>query len=321
LLYHRVSETASDPWQLAVTPQHLDEHLQVLSTYGRLMPLRKLSAALENGMLPRRRVVVTFDDGYADNLLHAKPLLEKYDIPATVFITTGYIGEGREFWWDELDRLFLQPGELPSTLGLRVNGTDKQWAFGAAAFYDEDSHQRNRLWRAWQADEPGPRQSVYRSLWEWMHPMREKERLSVREKLLAWAGDSGAARGTHRVLAREEITELVRGGLIEVGCHTITHPQLSALSRESQRNEIRQSKLSLEEILDEPVTGFAYPYGRECDYTPETLSLVREAGFDYSCTTSVGVVDQEADRFQLPRVQVQDMDGESFARLRWEWLR
>jgi len=150
--------------------------------------------------------------------------------------------------------------------------------------------------------------------------MEEKDRLTVRDELLAWAGDSGNARKTHRVLECDEIIELARGGLIEIGSHTVTHPQLSALNLDSQRYEILQSKRKLEEILDGPVIGFAYPHGRKCDYTDETVALVREAGFEYSCATSLGVIDQGADRFQLPRVQVQDMDGESFARLVSEWL-
>lgn len=74
-------------------------------------------------------------------------------------------------------------------------------------------------------------------------------------------------------------------------------------------------------MLDRPVASFAYPYGRECDYARETVALVQEAGFECACTTSVGTVGRRADRFRLPRVQVQDMDGESFARLLSQWLR
>jgi peptidoglycan/xylan/chitin deacetylase (PgdA/CDA1 family) len=320
LLYHRISEPESDPWQLAVSPGHLEEHLQVLSKHGRLTPLRKLSASVENGMLSRRSIAVTFDDGYADNLLNAKPLLEKHDVPATVFIATGYTGEGREFWWDQLDALFLQPGELPRNLDLLIDGNKRHWELGASASYDENAHRRNRQWKGWQTNEPSLRHSVYRSLWELMHRMRERDRRRVSDDLLTWAGASGSPRATHRTLARDEIIELARRGLIDVGCHTVTHPQLSSLDIDSQRDEICRSKRELEEVLSHRVTGFAYPYGRECDYTSETVSLVRDCGFDYACTTSVGVVDQKAGRFQLPRVQVQDMDGDDFARLISQWL-
>ena len=320
LLYHRIAETDLDPWQLAVTPRHLEEHLQVLREYGSVIPLQKMAGAVQRSRLPRRCVAVTFDDGYADNLVTAKPLLEKYDVPATLFITSGYTGRDREFWWDELERLFLEPGELPGALDIKLNGNHKRWELGENAHYEEGSYQRNQLWRAWQSDEPTSRHSIYRSLWQLMLPMSENDRLRLRDELLSWAGDSGSARRTHRVLGREEIVELDRGGLIEVGCHTITHPQLSALGRKPQLDEIRQSKLSLEEIVGHPLSGFAYPYGRDCDYTGETVGLVREAGFAYSCTTSVGIVERGVDRFQLPRVQAQDIDGESLGRLLSEWL-
>ena len=69
--------------------------------------------AVSGGDVPSAGVVVTFDDGYADNFHNAKPLLERYEIPATVFVTTGYLQDQREFWWDELERILLQPGTLP----------------------------------------------------------------------------------------------------------------------------------------------------------------------------------------------------------------
>ncbi len=315
LLYHRIADTDSDPWQLAVTPKHFEEHLQILSRHWRVARLSDSAAGVKRGRLPRRRVVVTFDDGYADNLLTAKPLLEKYDVPATVFIATGYTGGDREFWWDELDRLLIQPGVLPRTLSLQVNGLEKLWELGSY----ESSYQCNRLWRAWE-EGPTQRHTIYGDLWRMMQPMPEDQRLGIRKSLLEWAGDIGSARDTHRVLSPEEIIELTEGGLIEAGCHTVTHPQLSALSNEAQQNEIRQSKVKLEAIVRHPVKAFAFPYGQECDYTPETISMVREAGFDYSCTTSVGVVERGADPYRLPRVQATDMDGDSFARLISEWL-
>jgi peptidoglycan/xylan/chitin deacetylase (PgdA/CDA1 family) len=321
LVYHRVAEGGSDPWQLAVAPRHFEEHLQVLSKYGRPVPLEDLSRAVRNRALPRRAVAVTFDDGYADNLINAKPLLERHDVPATVFITTGYTGQDREFWWDELDRLFLQPGRLPRALRLRAGGKEYDWDLGETADYDEAGHARDLVWRAWQETEPTARHSVYRSLWKLMHPMPDDERRRLGSELRAWAGAAGSARPTHRALTSEEIAELSRGSLIEVGCHTVTHPQLSSLNADSQRQEISQSKSRLEEVLGRPVTSFAYPYGRECDYTSETVRLVQEAGFDCACTTSVAPVERDTDPFRLPRVQVQDMDGESFARLCDEWLR
>jgi peptidoglycan/xylan/chitin deacetylase (PgdA/CDA1 family) len=320
LLYHRIAEADSDPWQLAVTPGHFEEHLQILSRLGRIMPLHGLAVAVQRGTLPRRAVIVTFDDGYADNLSNAKPLLQKYEVPATVFITTGYTGEDRELWWDELDKLFLQPGALPSELTLTVNGTEYHWELGEANMYEDANLARNLGWKAWQENDPTSRHSIYRSLWSLMHPLPDSKRRQIGDELLEWAGATRSARPTRRPLSASEIGELTNGGLIEIGCHTVTHPQLSKLTSDVQRGEICHSKASLEEILGKPVGAFAYPYGRECDYTGETITIVRDAGFYCACSTSTGVVRRSADPFQLPRLQVPDVDGDSFARILSEWL-
>jgi peptidoglycan/xylan/chitin deacetylase (PgdA/CDA1 family) len=321
LLYHRIAEADTDPWQLAVTPQHFAEHLQVLRQVGRPTSLQDLSSGLHKRRVPRRAIVVTFDDGYADNFFNAKPLLEAHDVPATVFITTGYSRADREFWWDELERLFLQPGVLPDALRLDVNGEGHDWRLEAGTNYDEALHHRHHGWRAWQEDAPTPRHTLYRLLWQMMHPLADDERQEIRNALLAWAGASASARPTHRAMTPEEIIEMAHGGLVEVGCHTVTHPQLAALSVTAQRDEITRSKSELETMLGCRVSSFAYPYGRECDYTRETIRLVREAGFERACSTRPASVRRGADPFQLPRVQVQDMNGESFARLLSEYLR
>ena len=105
LLYHRVADLESDPQQLAVTPAQFDEHLRVLRGTCTPVALADVPGLLRARKLPKRPVAVTFDDGYRDNLLAAKPVLERHGVPATVFVASGYVGTGREFWWDELERL------------------------------------------------------------------------------------------------------------------------------------------------------------------------------------------------------------------------
>lgn len=319
LLYHRVAESDLDPWALTVTPDHFAEHLQVMREYGRVMTLDGLSAGVASGNLPRRSIVVTFDDGYADNLANAKPLLERYDVPATVFITTGYLGKDREYWWDELERLLLLPTQLPDTLTLSVNGSQSSWQLGKTA--DDARPSSDAGWRAWSRNSPSPRHSLYRSLWQMMHAMHESERSQIRNDLLKWAGAIASARPTHRPLSVEQTLELADGGLVDVGCHTVTHSRLSALSVSEQREEIHGSKVRLEEILNRPVKLFAYPYGGESDYTFETATLVQDEGFDCGCATAPGVVGRNSERFRLPRVQVDDIDGEAFDRVLSRWLR
>ena len=316
LLYHRVTELRSDPWSLAVSPERFAEHLDVIRQYALPLGLQQLVQRLLDGELPDRSVVVTFDDGYADNLHIAKPLLERYDIPATVFLTTGYIGHERGFWWDELDQLLLQPGTLPESIYLKINGSIYQRDLGEAAHYDEDTARRYRNWRGWQ-DAPTARHSMYISLWELLRPLAEGERRQVLDELLTWAGTESENRPTYRPLSLEEAINLAQGELVEVGAHTVTHPFLSTLSVASQRSEILDSKANLEEILDRPVTSFSYPYGSR---SAETVAIVRKARFACACSTSAELVRPSTPRFRLPRVHVADWDREEFTRRLSRWF-
>lgn len=320
LLYHRVGELPSDPQLLCVTPRHFAEHLEILRKHTRPMELRELVQALRDNNLPRRAVVVTFDDGYADNLSHARPLLERYDLPATVFVTTGYIGHDREFWWDELERLFLQPGTLPQELYLVINGRTHQWDLGDSAHYSADAYRRDCTWNVEKKETPTPRQHVYRSLCPLLRALPDRDQRTLIDTLIAWARTEALCRPTHRPLMPNEVLQLAEDGLVEVGSHTVTHPVLSTLPVAAQLDEIRRSKVRLEEILKRPVTSFAYPYGSRSDYTADTVGFVEEAGFARACSNYAGVVGAHTDSFQLPRVLVRDWEGDEFARRVQEWF-
>jgi peptidoglycan/xylan/chitin deacetylase (PgdA/CDA1 family) len=141
------------------------------------------------------------------------------------------------------------------------------------------------------------------------------EQRKVLEDLRTWALAKPRGRSEYRPLAVQEILTLAKGGLVEIGSHTTTHPVLSARSAATQREEIQQSKTYLEQVLGSPVTSFAYPYGGKFAYTAETVALVREAGFACACSDSAGVVRRAADPFRLPRLHVQDWDGEKFSQV------
>lgn len=321
LLYHRVTEVPSDPQLLAVTPQHFAEHLEILRKWARPMRLQQLAGGFGCGNLSRRSVVVTFDDGYADNLHNAKSLLEHYDIPATVFVTGGYVGQEREFWWDELERLLLQPGTLPETLDLSLNGTSYRWDLGEASHYSVDSFQSLCGWNVLSDTDPGPRQHLYRTLHQLLQSLPPGEQAHILAELWRWSGAAATGRSSHRALTVDELRELARGGLVEIGAHTVNHPVLSLLPEASQRDEIKRSKGHLEEILEHSVNSFSYPYGSDAAYTSETVDIVRDLGFTCACANYSNLVRPGVDRYQLPRLLVRDWDGETFARRLEGWWR
>lgn len=319
LLYHRIAELPSDPQLLSVSPRHFAEHLEVIRKYA--CPLRQLVRTLQDGKIPRQAMAVTFDDGYADNLQHAKPALERCDVPATVFVATGFTGESREFWWDELERVLLQSGTLPQELRLNINGNPLHWVLGSASRYTEQSYDRNRSWNVEKKTDPTPRHLLYRSLHPLLRPLSEEERRSALDELLQWAGLGPVGRPSHRALSHEEVVRLADGGLIEIGAHTVTHPVLSRIAADRQQLEIKRSKADLEEILANTVISFAYPYGARADYNPATIDVVREAGFTSACSNFPGRIQKSASFYELPRYLVRDWDGEEFSRRLRNWFR
>jgi peptidoglycan/xylan/chitin deacetylase (PgdA/CDA1 family) len=317
LMYHRVAELASDPQLLCVTPHHFAEHLDVLGRRARVLRLAELDCALRGGHIPHGSVVVTLDDGYADNLLNAKPLLERHDVPVTVFATAGRLGSDQEFWWDELDRILLQPGSLPCCLELALGGHVHRWTLGAYAAYDDLAFSRARSWDIEQHDDPTTRQQLYRSLYHLLQPLPNAERQIALETLRRWAGAAPFGRPSHRMLTVCELSQLAAGGLLEVGAHTMNHPMLEVLPASVQWDEIQGSRTRLEDILDRPVDSFAYPHSSA---PAQAVALVKEAGFGRACAGGTHAVSANVDPYQLPRLAVRDWDGERFARFLSFWL-
>ena len=320
LLYHRVVDLPTDPYLLTVSPAHFAEHLAVLRKMARPIALQQLADGLRDGKIFRRAVAVTFDDGYFDNLDYAKPLLERYDVPATFFVAPDASADSGEFWWDALERILLQPGSLPQTLRLVIDGVSHEWLLGSSAKYGTDDHARHRLWNYGCKDDPTPRHAALRSIHRLLNALSESDRRHVLQELASWAVRDTAVRSTHRTLTPAETVRLAEGKFFEVGAHTMTHPVLAKLTAAQQHDEIYQGKARLEEILGRPVNSFAYPHGLKSDYTPATVAIVRESGFACACAAFPGIVRSGADVHQLPRLLVRDDDGDRLAELLWTYF-
>jgi peptidoglycan/xylan/chitin deacetylase (PgdA/CDA1 family)/SAM-dependent methyltransferase len=317
LLYHRVALADVDPWSIAVTPASFSEQLSVLQRTFQPVRLGELARALEQPTSGRPPVAVTFDDGYADNLHAALPLLEQNGVPATFFITTSCITQHAEFWWDTLERLWLWPGTLPAVLRLTVGGRSHEWQLGEWIDYSEDARDSYRHWRAWQAP-PTPRHAAFTALWELLHHLHPETLRPLIAQMQVWSGL--AAEPRQRTLNLDELLCLARSEVADFGAHTVTHPSLAALPLHEQQIEIEKSKRWLTEAVGRPVWNFSYPFGRLVDYGPDTVALARAAGFERACTNTAGAVQLGTDPYQLPRLHVQDWDGETFERELWRLL-
>ncbi len=316
LMYHCVAKSELDPWNLSVTPERFAEHLEIIQQQAVPMSLRDLAAAQRSGNVPNRAVAVTFDDGYANNLYQAKPLLNYYQIPATVFVATGSLGSAQGFWWDELAQALLTPGTLPETLSLTIDQQLKCWHLGDAATYSDDDYQQDRHRNAWEG-KANSRLAFYYSVWEALKNLSANQQQLLQAEILTWAGAQALIHSDYRALTHAELTALAQDGSIEIGAHTVTHPSLPAHDAAFQQAEIKQSKQTLEQILPYPITSFAYPFG---DLNQASIAAVEASGFEQACSTVQKGVWKKSDRFQLPRIEVQNWDKETFQANFIKWL-
>ncbi len=315
-MYHRITELSSDPWSISVSPENFAAHLEVLKKHGLVMPLEDLCSAHRQRQLPDRAVAITFDDGYADNLFAAKPLLEKAALPATVFVASSCVDRQREFWWDELEKALLLPDELPERLTLKALGETRTWEFASAAYYSADDRERDRNINPWTAD-PTTRLGIYFSVWKFLWPLPSTEQERLCSEILAWAGVSTDCRESHRTLTTEELKQLDAGDYVKVGAHTVNHAHLPSHPMEVQHYEIEACKHFLEEKLGRSVTTFSYPYG---GFNKTTLKVLTQVGFNCACSTLESPVWWGVNRFQIPRCWVGNWEQSIFEEHLLKWL-
>jgi len=314
LMYHRISRTNTDPWGLCVDPSNFSEQMKVLGRLAKPVSLDQLLLMQTD----QPSVAITFDDGYVDNLENALPVLERHAIPATIFVSTGYIGNSNGYWWDQVQEIFLSPRVLPSDdLCLSLGGETHRWAIVPADLeYKAENCSAHRGWIAWKDAPPTSRHAVFYHVWSLLRELDAQRRDDSIGRICRWAGfneDLASA----RCMTADELREASRGPLVHIGSHTVTHPRLSQLTPASEWKELTSSKAALEDILKRPVEAFAYPFGDPSDYSNRTVVAVRKAGYRLACSTLEGAVGPNSDAYQLPRLQVQNWNGSDFEK----WLR
>lgn len=272
LTYHRVPDVPDAMLPDEPDASVFDRQMAVLKRCFRVIPLVLAVEQLRRGALPARAVCVTFDDGYADNVDVALPILQKWDIPATFFIATGFLSGGM-MWNDRiiesLRRCALPRLDLRS-LGLGQHDLTAQHKVGSLkSLLDE---------------------LKYRPF-------------SQRQKLVdAVVEQTGVDLPSRLMMSHDQVRKLYDGGM-EVGAHTVNHPILAALTDREAEQEITESRRELEGITGGVVRTFAYPNGRPgTDYNMSHVDAVRDAGFEVAVSTAWGSARMDSDPLQLPRV-------------------
>jgi peptidoglycan/xylan/chitin deacetylase (PgdA/CDA1 family) len=300
LLYHRVTTLEADTHLLAVTPERFRAHMELLRERYVPMPLGRLVHLSRRGQAPRGAVAVTFDDGYADNLLEAEPILRATGVPATVFVATGHVESGRELWWDELEDLILLGHERPGELRVAHAGEERRWP----------------------ATAPDERRTAHDELHPWLRFAPIARREDVLGQVRAWAGRQAEprVRDAYRLVTRDELRTLAASPVVDVAPHTQRHPALAHQDAAVQADEIRGSDADLRGWAGVRAPVFSYPFGGPgADYDDVTLRAVRAAGFGYAVANFPARVTPLSGRYEVPRLLVRDWDADEFAAFMERW--
>lgn len=298
--YHRIHDARHDLFGLSVTPQNFEEQLAVLSRRARVLSLPDAARAIVSGQIPPRAVALTFDDGYSDNLYSALPLLEKFAMPAAVFVVSSAVG--REFWWDTIARIVERCGP----------GLERSHPHGGGP----------QPWRHRERLDDGPQDTALKrrlaeTLAAPLEAMTETERTAAIGAIQQKYGTTDGQAPEHRAMSVDELKRLAASELIEIGAHTATHRALAVLPPEEQREEILRGRTDLESLTASAVTSFAYPNG---SLAAETIELVAAAGFTVGCCSVAEPASRNSNVLALPRLWPANQNGEEFERWLGRWI-
>lgn len=303
LMYHQVSERPSDPWDLAVTPAFFGEQLDAIKEKFTVISMDDLAQSVRQRKLQHGTVAITFDDGFLDNFLEARPALQRRNLPATFYCTTHATETGETFWWEELESLILRSPELPDLLDLTIGR--RSFSFRLTKHRVLTDELRNQI-RLWRADTPpsNERTQLFFELWKRVQPLSYNYQKITLHDIRRWAGKKNDR--PREVMHADELVTLSADDLFSIGAHTVHHAMLGEQDTAVQSYEVQSSKRTLEAWLRKQVNAFSYPYGNYNEVTP---LLVKDAGFDHGVSTEAKSVTPDADIFRLPRIQVRNVSG------------
>ncbi|MBV6321867.1 polysaccharide deacetylase family protein [Duganella violaceipulchra] len=268
LVYHRVLAQADPLLPELPYARRFDRHMAMLKHCFRVLPLGRASEQLRLGTLPARAACITFDDGYADNVTHALPILQRHGLSATFFIASDYL-DGGQMWNDDVIACIRQARQ--NVLHSGAPGCD-------ALLLHTTRHKQQAIEQLLAALKYLPsaqRQALARRL----APVR-------REQLMM---DSRQVRALH-------------AAGMEIGGHTASHPILARQEDAAAEADMARGKSALEGLIQAPVTLFAYPNGKPgVDYNQRHVELARKLGFTAAVSTEAGVAHAASDPLQLPR--------------------
>jgi peptidoglycan/xylan/chitin deacetylase (PgdA/CDA1 family) len=273
LIYHHVHERLNEYNAESTDRVQFDWHMKLVKRVFHPITIDKVAEVCGTNGCPSRAVVVTFDDGYADNYSEALPILKKYEMPAAIYLAVEALESG--YMWNEAVASLIQEMQGPS---LDLTGFELG-VYPIASFSD--------------------REIAIADVIERMKPLKTE----IQKDIVKYITDHyGQVKTPPQMLSASQLKNLAEERLITLGCHTLTHPMLSQIGIKEAENDISASKAALEEITSAPVKHFAYPYGKYGEhFHAEHVNLIAKLGFKTAVTTDWGAVSNTSSRYMLTR--------------------
>lgn len=284
VLYHRIAAekiqyNEHSPYSvLSVSKENFAAQVRELSKHFNVTSLPECVEALRAGSLGPKTLVLTFDDGYKDNLINALPILEEYNIPATIYIATGLIDRTAELWWFEQEFIVRNC----SSFKFQWEDWNCKWNLVSPEEKYIAIQSLNDMFKSFSLEKQQSFMEVLR--------LQYDQTYSYDEEMLTW----------------DQVRLLDQHPLITIGAHTVNHPVLTNLEPEALLSELKVSKQRLEEELGHPILHFAYPFGGRPEVGEREFAAACECDFASAVTTRSGNLYHEHRNFlySLPRIPV-----------------
>lgn len=282
LVYHRILMN-QDPYTIAsISQKKFVKQIKYLKKNFHIISINQLLSDIKFNKLKPNTLCITFDDGYRDNYLYAFPVLTKFCVPATIYLTTDYINNNKLLWHDRV----LNAIENTDLKYFIFENIDSQ-SFNFES-YEKKTKSKYEILNFLKKFSPDIRDNLIE---EFIKKCRVNS-ISSKYTMLSW----------------EEIKIMDKQG-ISFGSHTYTHPILSTLNNVQLQQEIKYSKQIIEMYLDKPVISFAYPNGKKNDYDDRCQSFLENAGYECAVTTIWGTNNSDSDLFELNRISPIEYTG------------
>ena len=269
LNYHRIDDPYRSDFDtfkpnVSATPEEFAKQMDYICSHYSVITCQELLDWLNGEVsLPPRPLLITFDDGYYDNLKYAAPVLMERNLPAIIFLTTSFMGAKKPFYWDYVAYLFHHTEK--STVQLPLMG-QVSWT---------NLISREKIMNFWI--------DIIKKI-----PDNEtKQAVADLEKELEVTAPDHVFSNLY--LDWDQICEMSNNGF-EFGSHTVNHPILTRIPLTQVDEEIRESKIQIEQRLQKPVLAFAYPNGLEHDFSEDVLDSIRKTQIPLAFTLLPGPV-------------------------------